>query len=329
MSIEEKIREAIKNYATGDKKIIIYPFGQLGKKVKDILNNEFRIQESYILDNKISTDDRVHKIEFIDISEMNDYLYLIACQNTKNFTEIMKTLDLKVEDENIVDIFADAHEHLYLEPDFVLFDAQRKGLSLGEWIERRYGIVGRTDVIIDAIWNSVVVEAGGSFCEIGPGTGRYLQKLTEKFRPSRYEFYEVNNILANYIVENSKYEFCTIIAKETDGKSLKETENESQDIVSAYNVWPILRKYSYVYNYLLEMIRVCKTGGYVIFTVYTEEAYTERVLADDNNVLNEWKLIPKAIIEKIFNHRKMALIKKFEIPYTDRIESLYIFQKAD
>ena len=327
MTREEKIREAIKNHAIDDKKIIIYPFGKLGRTVKEILNHEFGIQESYIFDNNIS-DDGVQKIESMDVDKMNDYLYLVACLNTRQFTEIIKTLDTKVDDANIVDIFSDEHGHLFLESDWAIFDAQRKGLSLREWLEKKEGMAGRTDVLIDAIVNTVNVHAGGHFCEIGPGTGGYLQKLIEKFRPLRYEFYEVNKALTNYILENNKYEYCTVVAQETDGRSLKETRTASQDVVSAYNVWSILGKYSNIYKYFLEMIRVCKTGGYVIFSTYTEDSYTERVLEDDNNVLNEWKVIPNSMIKNTFESRDMKLIRRFEIPYPNKIESLFIFQKT-
>ncbi len=328
MTIEDKIRKAIIDAVnTKSKKgIVIYPFGVYGKKVKDILNKEFDIYEAYIIDNNISEDSRIQQVESMD--NMNDYIYLIACRDTKVFTDIMKTLNLKVDDENIIDIFAEWHYHLYQEPEFVLYDATRKGMDLGGWYEKRLNQVGRTDTVTDAIMNTISIPEGGTFCEIGPGTGRYMQKFIEKARPQKYEFYEVQKKLAEYLVKALNYNFCEVIAREADGYSLKDTHSCSQDVIFANSVWPII-KYSNIYQYFLEMIRVCKVGGYVIFDAYTEDSYTERILNDKNCLLNEWRLLPNRMIMDIFISRKMKLEHKFEFPYINFMGSWYIFKKLD
>ncbi len=49
--MKEKIREAIGRCLKKNKKIAIYPFGVYGKMVKEILNQEFGLQECCIVDN--------------------------------------------------------------------------------------------------------------------------------------------------------------------------------------------------------------------------------------------------------------------------------------
>lgn len=86
------------------------------------------------------------------------------------------------------------------------------------------------------------------------------------------------------------------------------------------------------------MIRVCKKGGYVIFDAHTEEALSENVLRDENNYVNEWRILPSKIIKSIFKERGMKLIHNFsnlmiggqkDKPQFNIIESWYIYQKED
>lgn len=51
----------------------------------------------------------------------------------------------------------------------------------------------------------------------------------------------------------------------------------SQDIVFESNVFSLI-KYSITYQYFLEMIRVCKEGGYIIFDAHAEDTLQENVL---------------------------------------------------
>ena len=48
------IRQAIESQLDmGKRKFIIYPFGDVGVKVKNILNNSYGIKEDYIIDNHL------------------------------------------------------------------------------------------------------------------------------------------------------------------------------------------------------------------------------------------------------------------------------------
>lgn len=57
--MEDKIRLGLKNLIhNGKRDFVIYPFGRYGKLTKQILNNEFNIQELFIVDNKQSLSDK-------------------------------------------------------------------------------------------------------------------------------------------------------------------------------------------------------------------------------------------------------------------------------
>lgn len=332
----KEIRKAIESVLTKNKKIIIYPFGFYGKMVKEILNKEYSLHEDCIIDN-FSNDQCIRRITDLDKSRVNDYCYLIACKSDVQFTEIVKTLDeLKVNKENVVDVFgAEHYYHLYA-PTFMIYDAHRQGLNLAQYYEKHYNSFGiKSDTIIDKIAEIIDISARGSICEIGPGSGRFLVKLIEKFKPRKYEFYEIEKKLEKYITENYHYEECSIIDREANGVNLEGTETGSQDLVFESNVFSLI-KYSYTYKYFLEMIRVCKEGGYIVFDAHTEEALTEEALDNDENYVNEWRIIPQVVIENIFRKRKMKLIQKFnnlmiggneDVPHFNIVETWYVYKK--
>lgn len=259
--MEKEIREAIEAILLKNKKIIIYPFGFYGKKVKEILNTEFGVEEFAIIDNNCA-DNNVWKIGDINVDKANEYCYLVACMGDVNFTEIIKTLDeLKVDSNNIEDVFWEKHYYHLYAPNFMIYDAERHGLTLAQYYENHYNRLGvKTDTVIEKIASVIDIPQEGSICEIGTGSGRFLVKLIERFRPAKYEFYEIEKILAEYIVQNYHYQYCQIIDDEASGDDLGKTESESQDLVFVSNVFSLI-KYSITYQYFLEMIRVCKTGG--------------------------------------------------------------------
>lgn len=66
--------------------------------------------------------------------------------------------------------------------------------------------------------------------EIGPGSGRYVEKTLSVCSPSRYEVYETAAKWGSYVAKKSN-----VLLQPTDGRSLTATPNESADIVQAFN----------------------------------------------------------------------------------------------
>jgi hypothetical protein len=109
-------------------------------------------------------------------------------------------------------------------------------------------------------------------CEIGPGSGRYLAKVMAACRPSHYEIYETAEPWANYLVREYH-----VIYRRTDGRSLAETPTASIDLAQAHKVF-VVTPFVSTWNYLREMVRVTKPGGYVVFDVMTERCLRARAI---------------------------------------------------
>lgn len=86
--MEKYLRNSIKNFLIkNDKKIVIYPYGKYGKMTKEILNNEYGIQEKYVVDNLlykeysfIKSVDELRK----DYEENDDFVILIVVDYKTN-----------------------------------------------------------------------------------------------------------------------------------------------------------------------------------------------------------------------------------------------------
>ena len=100
--------------------------------------------------------------------------------------------------------------------------------------------------------------------EIGPGSGRYLEKTVEACAPSHYEVYETAGPWASYVV--SKY---NVVLQPTDGRTLRPTPDGSTDLVHAHKVFPSI-PFVATCSYWTEMARVARSGAHVVFDIKTE-----------------------------------------------------------
>src|SRR4051794_15264355 len=126
--------------------------------------------------------------------------------------------------------------------------ARRSGMSVGDYIDRENALPGVTAESVDRI-----IEFGGlrepvtCICEIGPGSGRYAEKMIEKLRPDRYEIYEtaVDWLPHLRTLPNAVIMPC-------DGHTLAPTPTGSVDLVHANKVFVYL-PFAAVAGYLQEM----------------------------------------------------------------------------
>ena len=91
--------------------------------------------------------------------------------------------------------------------DFIPFEATMRaarasGLSVGDHIDAvMNGTPGATQSTIDELRALGVFAAGPkTVLEIGPGSGRYLEKTLKECSPDRYEIYETAQPWADYLV---------------------------------------------------------------------------------------------------------------------------------
>ncbi|MBK3626604.1 methyltransferase domain-containing protein [Streptomyces sp. MBT49] len=155
--------------------------------------------------------------------------------------------------------------------DFIPFEATMRaaraaGLSVGDYIDEvMNGTPGATRSTIDELRSLGVFSAGpDTVLEIGPGSGRYLEKTLKECSPGRYEIYETAAPWADYLVDT-----FGVIARPTAGSSLAPTPDASVDLVQAHKVFNTVT-FLTASRYFLEMARVTRPGGRIVFDVMTE-----------------------------------------------------------
>jgi hypothetical protein len=144
-------------------------------------------------------------------------------------------------------------------------EAKQSGLPLGEYIDTRQGIAGATQSTIDEIKRLGVFDKPiRAIVEIGPGTGRYLEKALCECSPERYEVYETAPEWAAYLAKR-----FPVIIQPTDGASLRATATASIDLVQAHKVLSATN-FVITARYWCEMDRVTRPGAHIVFDVMTE-----------------------------------------------------------
>lgn len=128
-SDREEVRYALRKILKGGyKKFILYPYGKLGKITKDLLNNEFGINEIAILDNQ-GDDEGVKKLSWLQEKEMeSDEYILITSNNLKIYNEIRANIRAYVDENNILDMF---QRKMYLERnEYLEYVATKRKMNL-------------------------------------------------------------------------------------------------------------------------------------------------------------------------------------------------------
>ncbi|MEV0092570.1 methyltransferase domain-containing protein [Streptomyces sp. NPDC050738] len=155
--------------------------------------------------------------------------------------------------------------------DFIPFEATMRaaraaGLPVGDYIDEVVnGTPGATQSTIDELRALGVYAAGpDTVLEIGPGSGRYLEKTLKECSPSRYEIYETAAPWADYLVNT-----FGVVARPTEGSSLAPTPDGSIDLVHANKVFNSVT-FLCASRYFFEMARVTRPGGRIVFDVMTE-----------------------------------------------------------
>lgn len=105
-----------------EKKIILYPFGEIGKHVKGLLNN-WGIKEALIIDNQLcKTNPMIYPIEILETLDTSQYVLVITSDNRNIHEEIRERVKEYLPSECIFDIFPNK--------PYLLEDARIKSLEI-------------------------------------------------------------------------------------------------------------------------------------------------------------------------------------------------------
>lgn len=206
--------------------------------------------------------------------------------------------------------------------------AKRAGLSVGDYIDGVMNhIPGTTQATIDVMRSFGVFENSiDRAIEIGPGSGRYLEKTIAICAPKRFEIYETAKPWAEYLAAT----YPTVTVQPTDGFTLGASASESADLVQAHKVFSGINLIPTL-GYFREMSRVARQGGFVVFDVLTE-----RCLGD--KTIDRWiesgfhtgaypACVPRSTCIDYFGCKGFYLAGSELIPIGPGTTELFIFQR--
>lgn len=212
--------------------------------------------------------------------------------------------------------------------------AKEAGLSVGDYIERRHAASGPTplDQTMDTMAAAgVFSENLRRICEIGPGSGRYLERTLARCTPESYEIYETSEEWRAWLLNQYKLNQGPLTARTTSGIDLHETESGSVDLVQAHKVFsgvPLLVTLSY----LREMARVARTGGWIVFDIMTESCFTPDYLQawfDANPWQWDWTphMVARQYALDLLGARGVSLVHSFLVPSHPAVAECLIFRR--
>ncbi|HVN94242.1 MAG TPA: methyltransferase domain-containing protein [Terracidiphilus sp.] len=219
--------------------------------------------------------------------------------------------------------------------EFISFNDTQKaakaaGVSVGEFLERRHVVGNKTalEVTFEGLTALGVFDGKlDRICEIGPGSGRYLEKTMSLCNPAHYEIYETSAEWRKWLAE--KYGVTT---RQSDWRTLGETEAASVDLVQAHKVFPGLPLLTTI-SYFREMARVARNGGWIVFDVMTETCFDVVNLQAwfDANPW-EWEWSPRMCsfeyVVNMFESLGVTAIGNFLVPLYPGVTQCLVFRKT-
>lgn len=205
-----------------------------------------------------------------------------------------------------------------------LKEARKAGLSVGDYIDLKFQVPGATQSTIERLTTFGIF--GGKVqcvCEVGPGSGRYLEKVQRLCATSSYEIYETDKDWSDWLARTYH-----VKAHDADGATLRETATGSVDLVHAHKVFVYL-PFVVTCQYFDEMIRVARRGGSIVFDIVSESC-----MGDD--MIEKWIasklyfpcMMPREFVVAFFARRQCSLRGSFHAPMMPGQSEYLVFVKG-
>jgi hypothetical protein len=213
----------------------------------------------------------------------------------------------------------------YIPFEDTLSSALKAGLSVGDYIDATYNVPGATQQTIDQLTAlGVFSQRIEHVCEIGLGSGRYLEKTLQICHPCSHEIYETSRKWRDWLAQQ-----YNVIVRATDGRSLASTPSCSIDLVQAHKVFPGLPVLT-ICRYFLEMARVVRVDGKIVFDILTEatlnDVLLERWLASEAQY--PCSLVAEGFAINFFRKRGVSFLGNFYIPIEPGVTEYLVFSRS-
>ncbi len=220
----------------------------------------------------------------------------------------------------------------YIDAEETIKGAKSQGITVNEYVERMWSSAGFTDAnkghadtVIRELSEAGALQLSSEVCEIGPGTGRYLERVLSQVKPSRYHIYETDKQWAKYL---ERQYAPTVINHPANGTDLSYTATNSCGVVCAFGLFVYLTVL-HSFNYFEEIIRVCEPDGHIFFDCLTAESW-------DLPVLQKWidckqtypVVLPEKLIADFFAERGCKQIHTFIAPHGCNISKYMVFKRT-
>ena len=204
--------------------------------------------------------------------------------------------------------------------------AKDVGLALGDYIDAKYNVPGATQDTHNRLTALGVMQGRiDRVCEIGPGSGRYLEKTLQTCKPSHYEIYETAHKWADWLVKT-----YNVISQPTDGRTLSHTLSNSIDLVQAHKVF-VCTPFLTTCRYLQEISRVTRDDAWVVFDIVTEDcmdgATLESWFKTDINFPTYPVVTPKQYVIDFLRRHGFAFIASFQVAMEPGKTECMVFRK--
>lgn len=210
--------------------------------------------------------------------------------------------------------------------------AKRAGMSVCDYLE---GLEldarkkGRRDRIVERLHCLGILKDFTRVCEIGPGTGRFMERILEIAHPQVYDIFETDIGWRDYLKEkHHDTNYCQVNAHDADGISLTSIPHNSCGLVHAHAVFvylPLL----HVVQYIKEMVRVSNLDGYIVFDFFPAESFDLATTEKWLNGSHHWPVvIPRIMLVELMNSMGCIKVASFSEIYGESQTEYLIFVKS-
>jgi SAM-dependent methyltransferase len=203
--------------------------------------------------------------------------------------------------------------------------ARLAGLSVCDYVDETFARPGATAAAVEAMLEIGELKEGAAdrVCEIGPGTGRYLEKVIAAVHPTVYEIYETAHDWLPYLRTQPG-----VVVRPADGRTLGGTAPGSMDLVQAHKVFVYL-EFSATASYLQEIARVTAPGGVAAFDVLTEDCLDDSNVAEWIRTGTMFRPLPKAWIVDFLSRRGLDHIGSHMTFLRPGYSELMMFRRSE